>query len=290
MSEVEWSGGFQGSTATYHLLSTEPQLLAKMPHEGSRGPCPPILAQPRGVPQTTQLRARPVLGPVLAPGDVELAGRRVNSSSRCTVPNHGHSGVGEAGRLQRGEDEWQRHCRPRKRPVQMRDPRWWVWGSTGGSRLLLVLLRWWKWPKCLGTVVRGQISEGSRVSTQWGLNQDDTVHADLHIVCMFSLKINVPLSFQCPRLALPCPGRPPLSPAFSATPLLLSSPGVTSLSSRHPHPPQLIMSVFENSMKERGIAENEAFDWEKAGTDALLSTSTSTPPQQNTRQTAAMFG
>uniref|UniRef100_A0A8C6RVN0 non-specific serine/threonine protein kinase n=1 Tax=Nannospalax galili TaxID=1026970 RepID=A0A8C6RVN0_NANGA len=53
---------------------------------------------------------------------------------------------------------------------------------------------------------------------------------------------------------------------------------------------QLIMAVFENSMKERGIAENEAFDWEKAGTDALLSTSTSTPPQQNTRQTAAMFG
>ncbi|XP_061223100.1 tau-tubulin kinase 1 isoform X6 [Neopsephotus bourkii] len=53
---------------------------------------------------------------------------------------------------------------------------------------------------------------------------------------------------------------------------------------------QLIMSVFENSMKERGITENEAFDWEKAGTDVLLSTSTSTPPQQNTRQTAAMFG
>ncbi|XP_065689602.1 tau-tubulin kinase 1 isoform X2 [Patagioenas fasciata] len=53
---------------------------------------------------------------------------------------------------------------------------------------------------------------------------------------------------------------------------------------------QLIMSVFENSMKERGITENEAFDWEKAGTDIFLSTSTSTPPQQNTRQTAAMFG
>ncbi|XP_063158697.1 tau-tubulin kinase 1 [Candoia aspera] len=53
---------------------------------------------------------------------------------------------------------------------------------------------------------------------------------------------------------------------------------------------QLIMTVFENSMKERGITENEAFDWEKAGTDILLSTSTSTPPQQNTRQTAAMFG
>ncbi|KAM9315714.1 tau-tubulin kinase 1 [Gastrophryne carolinensis] len=53
---------------------------------------------------------------------------------------------------------------------------------------------------------------------------------------------------------------------------------------------QLIMTVFENSMKERGITENEAFDWEKGGTDILLSTSTSTPPQQNTRQTAAMFG
>ncbi|XP_029448680.1 tau-tubulin kinase 1 isoform X1 [Rhinatrema bivittatum] len=53
---------------------------------------------------------------------------------------------------------------------------------------------------------------------------------------------------------------------------------------------QMIMSVFENSMKERGITENEAFDWEKGGTDILLSTSTSTPPQQNTRQTAAMFG
>ncbi|KAM4692865.1 tau-tubulin kinase 1 isoform 2-T2 [Discoglossus pictus] len=53
---------------------------------------------------------------------------------------------------------------------------------------------------------------------------------------------------------------------------------------------QMIMSVFESSMKERGITENEAFDWEKGGTDILLSTSTCTPPQQNTRQTAAMFG
>ncbi|OCT77441.1 tau-tubulin kinase 1 [Xenopus laevis] len=53
---------------------------------------------------------------------------------------------------------------------------------------------------------------------------------------------------------------------------------------------QMIMSVFESSMKERGITENEAFDWEKGGTDILLSTSSSTPPQQNTRQTAAMFG
>ncbi|XP_035259567.1 tau-tubulin kinase 1-like isoform X2 [Anguilla anguilla] len=52
---------------------------------------------------------------------------------------------------------------------------------------------------------------------------------------------------------------------------------------------QLLMSVFENSMKERIIAENEPFDWEKAGTDVLLSTSASTP-QQHTRQTAAMVG
>ncbi|XP_078503408.1 tau-tubulin kinase 1 [Lissotriton helveticus] len=53
---------------------------------------------------------------------------------------------------------------------------------------------------------------------------------------------------------------------------------------------QMIMSVFEKCMKERGITENEAFDWEKGGSDILLSTSTCTPPQQNTRQTAAMFG
>ncbi|KAJ1147767.1 hypothetical protein NDU88_000626 [Pleurodeles waltl] len=53
---------------------------------------------------------------------------------------------------------------------------------------------------------------------------------------------------------------------------------------------QMIMSVFEKCMKERGITENEAFDWEKGGSDILMSTSTCTPPQQNTRQTAAMFG
>ncbi|XP_048865117.1 tau-tubulin kinase 1 [Brienomyrus brachyistius] len=53
---------------------------------------------------------------------------------------------------------------------------------------------------------------------------------------------------------------------------------------------QLLMSVFENSMKERIITENEPFDWERAETDSLMSTSTSTPPQHNTRQTAAMVG
>ncbi|XP_052354661.1 tau-tubulin kinase 1-like isoform X1 [Oncorhynchus keta] len=54
---------------------------------------------------------------------------------------------------------------------------------------------------------------------------------------------------------------------------------------------QLLMSVFENSMKEHIITENEPFDWEKGGTDGVpLSTSTSTPPQQNTRQTPAVIG
>ncbi|XP_043108007.1 tau-tubulin kinase 1-like [Puntigrus tetrazona] len=53
---------------------------------------------------------------------------------------------------------------------------------------------------------------------------------------------------------------------------------------------QLLMSVFENSMKERVITENEPYDWEKSGTDTALPTSTHTPPQQNTRQTAAIVG
>ncbi|XP_028265988.1 tau-tubulin kinase 1 [Parambassis ranga] len=53
---------------------------------------------------------------------------------------------------------------------------------------------------------------------------------------------------------------------------------------------QLLMSVFENSMKERIITENEPFDWEKGGSEVTLSTSASTQPQHNTRPTAAMVG
>ncbi|KAI1896961.1 hypothetical protein AGOR_G00100290 [Albula goreensis] len=53
---------------------------------------------------------------------------------------------------------------------------------------------------------------------------------------------------------------------------------------------QLLMSVFEDCMKERIITENEPYDWEKGGGDTLLSTSASTPAQHNTRQTAAMVG
>lgn len=128
------------------------------------------------------------------------------------------------------------------------------------------------------------------MSSQWGLNQDDNLHADLHIVYMFSLKNQCALLLPMPPLGLPCPGRP-LSPHCHPSNCPFSREPQGHLSVLPPPPPlQLIMSVFENSMKERGIAENEAFDWEKAGTDALLSTSTSTPPQQNTRQTAAMFG
>ncbi|XP_051967531.1 tau-tubulin kinase 1-like [Xyrauchen texanus] len=53
---------------------------------------------------------------------------------------------------------------------------------------------------------------------------------------------------------------------------------------------QLLMSVFENSMKERIITENEPYDWEKSGTDSMMSATTPTTAQQNTRPTAAMVG
>ncbi|XP_026077292.1 tau-tubulin kinase 1-like [Carassius auratus] len=53
---------------------------------------------------------------------------------------------------------------------------------------------------------------------------------------------------------------------------------------------QLLMSVFENSMKERIITENEPYDWEKSGTDSMISATTPTAAQQNTRPTAAMAG
>ncbi|XP_035376721.1 tau-tubulin kinase 1 isoform X2 [Electrophorus electricus] len=53
---------------------------------------------------------------------------------------------------------------------------------------------------------------------------------------------------------------------------------------------QLLMSVFENSMKERIITENELYDWEKSCTDSVMASSTSTAAQPNTRPTAAMLG
>ncbi len=53
---------------------------------------------------------------------------------------------------------------------------------------------------------------------------------------------------------------------------------------------QLLMSVFENSMKERIITENEPYDWEKSGTDSMMSATTPTTAQQNTRPTVAIVG
>uniref|UniRef100_A0A672TC57 Tau-tubulin kinase 1-like n=1 Tax=Sinocyclocheilus grahami TaxID=75366 RepID=A0A672TC57_SINGR len=53
---------------------------------------------------------------------------------------------------------------------------------------------------------------------------------------------------------------------------------------------QLLMSVFENSMKERIITENEPYDWEKSGTDSMMSATTPTAAQQHTRPTAAIVG
>ncbi|KFP05870.1 Tau-tubulin kinase 2, partial [Calypte anna] len=54
---------------------------------------------------------------------------------------------------------------------------------------------------------------------------------------------------------------------------------------------QLLMSVFENSMKTFGVIESDPFDWEKSGTDgSLTTTTTSTTPQLHTRLTPAAIG
>ncbi|KAL1006169.1 hypothetical protein UPYG_G00068780 [Umbra pygmaea] len=53
---------------------------------------------------------------------------------------------------------------------------------------------------------------------------------------------------------------------------------------------QLLMSVFETSMKERIITENEPFDWEKGGTDSTQSPGASSQPQHNPRPTATTVG
>ncbi|XP_033001949.1 tau-tubulin kinase 2 isoform X2 [Lacerta agilis] len=54
---------------------------------------------------------------------------------------------------------------------------------------------------------------------------------------------------------------------------------------------QLLMSVFDNSMKTSGVTESDLFDWEKSGADgSLTTTTTSTTPQLHTRQTPAAIG
>ncbi|XP_062973716.1 tau-tubulin kinase 2 isoform X2 [Elgaria multicarinata webbii] len=54
---------------------------------------------------------------------------------------------------------------------------------------------------------------------------------------------------------------------------------------------QLLMSVFDNSMKTFGVTESDLFDWEKSGADgSLTTTTTSTTPQLHTRLTPAAIG
>ncbi|KAM4690130.1 tau-tubulin kinase 2 [Rhinophrynus dorsalis] len=54
---------------------------------------------------------------------------------------------------------------------------------------------------------------------------------------------------------------------------------------------QLLVSVFDNSMKTFGVVESDPFDWEKSGTDgSLATTTTSTTPQLHTRLTPAAIG
>ncbi|XP_067847222.1 tau-tubulin kinase 2 isoform X2 [Heptranchias perlo] len=54
---------------------------------------------------------------------------------------------------------------------------------------------------------------------------------------------------------------------------------------------QLLMSVFDNSIKAHGVVDSDPFDWEKTGTDGSLTViTTSTTPQPHTRQTPAALG
>uniref|UniRef100_A0A8D2J4I6 Tau tubulin kinase 2 n=1 Tax=Varanus komodoensis TaxID=61221 RepID=A0A8D2J4I6_VARKO len=54
---------------------------------------------------------------------------------------------------------------------------------------------------------------------------------------------------------------------------------------------QLLMSVFDNSMKTFGVNESDLFDWEKSGADGFLTTTTtSATPQLHTRLTPAAIG
>uniref|UniRef100_A0A3B3ZWS5 Protein kinase domain-containing protein n=1 Tax=Periophthalmus magnuspinnatus TaxID=409849 RepID=A0A3B3ZWS5_9GOBI len=54
---------------------------------------------------------------------------------------------------------------------------------------------------------------------------------------------------------------------------------------------QLLMSVFDNSMKTYNVVENDPYDWERTGTDGSLTISTAaTTPQHHTRLTPAHMG
>ncbi|XP_054894334.1 tau-tubulin kinase 2 isoform X3 [Poeciliopsis prolifica] len=54
---------------------------------------------------------------------------------------------------------------------------------------------------------------------------------------------------------------------------------------------QLLMSVFDNSMKTYNVVENDSYDWERTTTDGTLTISASaTTPQHHTRLTPAQMG
>ncbi|XP_068195717.1 tau-tubulin kinase 2 isoform X2 [Antennarius striatus] len=54
---------------------------------------------------------------------------------------------------------------------------------------------------------------------------------------------------------------------------------------------QLLMSVFDNSMKTYNVVENDPYDWERTGADGTLTISaTATTPQHHTRLTPAHMG
>eukprot|EP00066_Takifugu_rubripes_P024202 XP_011613468.1 PREDICTED: tau-tubulin kinase 2 [Takifugu rubripes] len=54
---------------------------------------------------------------------------------------------------------------------------------------------------------------------------------------------------------------------------------------------QLLMSVFDNSMKTYNVVENDPYDWERTGADGTLTISTTaTTPQHHTRLTPAHMG
>lgn len=54
---------------------------------------------------------------------------------------------------------------------------------------------------------------------------------------------------------------------------------------------QLLMSVFDSSIKAHGVVDSDPFDWEKTGMDGSFTMiTTSTTPQLHTRQTPAALG
>ncbi|XP_043998114.1 tau-tubulin kinase 2 isoform X1 [Gambusia affinis] len=54
---------------------------------------------------------------------------------------------------------------------------------------------------------------------------------------------------------------------------------------------QLLMSVFDNSMKTYNVVENDPYDWERTSTDGTMTISASaTTPQHHTRLTPAQMG